>query len=85
MEIGQASINSLKSQGVHAYWTMAWGEALSGKISRLSLSELLFLLKIRMFIPFFAATQKDFALFLYLCGKLDKQETKRKNPIRRCI
>lgn len=45
------------------------GEALSGKISRLSLSELLFLLKIRMFIPFFAATQKDFALFLYLCTR----------------
>ena len=55
---------------VHAYWTMAWGEALSGKISRLSLSGLLFLLKIRMFIPFFAATQKDFALFLYLCSRI---------------
>jgi len=39
---------------------MAWGEALSGKISRLSLSGLLFLLKIRMFIPFFCCYAKRF-------------------------
>ena len=44
-----------------------------------------FCLKFACLYHFFAATQKDFALFLYLCGKLDKQETKRKNPIRRCI
>ena len=37
---------------------MAWGETLSGKISRLSLSGLLFLLKIRMFIPFFYKKEK---------------------------
>jgi len=37
---------------------MVWGEALSGEISRLSLSGLLFLLKIRMFIPFFLLLRK---------------------------
>ena len=55
---------------------MVWGEALLGKISRLSLSEQLILVKIRMFIPFFAATQKDFALFLYLCTRQKNLEVK---------
>ncbi|RHC71979.1 hypothetical protein DW830_14815 [Prevotella sp. AM34-19LB] len=52
---------------------MAWGEALSGKISRLSLLKQLILVKIRMFIPFFLLLRKKIShYFCIFAPELDK-------------
>ena len=56
---------------------MAWGETLSGKISRLSLSGLLFLLKIRMFIPFFCCYAKRFRTIFVSLHPLKEFRSKR--------
>lgn len=55
---------------------MAWGEALSGKSADYHYANSSFWLKSACLYHFFAATQKDFALFLYLCTRIRQIKSK---------